>query len=232
MRINQSDLKEVYENYLKDRRVASGESCPSNEDILSWLRSKLPERDKNRITDHIVNCYDCAQEVTRLLNRIRKEHGIIYEINKCIDTSYAEPQQDAFVLPRRLSWKIVSFVSTLMLLAAIALFSVNYFSPKPGLRGGVTSDIILVSPINKSCNANELKFVWKDLPNMKCYFVEVFDSTLELLWRSNAVLQREVNPSQDLLQKLIPKEPYFWMVTGVLTNEAKVKSKLKKFIIK
>jgi len=232
MRINKSDLKEVYENYLKDRRVASAESCPSNEDLLSWLRSKMPKKEKNKITDHLVNCYDCSQEVRRLLNRIRKEHGIIYEIKKCIDTSYAEPQQEALVPSRRLSWKIVSFASTLVLLAAIAFFSVSYFSPKPRFRGGVSFAITPVSPINKSFTANELKFIWKGRHNMKYYFVELFDSSLALLWRSNVVFQGEVIPSNDLLQKLIPKETYFWMVTGVLTNEAKVKSKLKEFKIK
>jgi len=63
---------------------------------------------------------------------------------------------------------------------------------------------------------------------MKFYFVELFDSTLDLLWRSNAVLQREVIPSQDLFQKLIPKETYFWMVTSVFEGENKVKSRLIK----
>jgi len=232
MRINQSDLKEVYENYLKDRRVASGESCPSNEDILSWLRSKMPKREKNKIINHLVNCYDCSQEVRRLLNRIRKENGIIYEIKKCIDTSYAEPQQEALLPPIRLSWKIVSFASTLVLLAAIGFFSVSYFSPKPRFRGGVSFVITPISPINKSFNANEPKFVWKGLPNMKRYFVEVFDSTLDLLWRSNTVLQHEVIPSNDLLQKLIPKETYLWMVTGVFEGENKVKSRLIKFKIR
>jgi hypothetical protein len=232
MKISQSDLKEIYANYLKDRRSSSGDSCPSDEDLLSWLRSKLPKKGKNRITDHVVNCYDCAEEVTRLLNRIRKQNGIIYEIKKSVDANYAKLQHEALAPPRRFSWKIVSFSSALVLLAAVAFFSVSYFSPKPGLRGGVSFDITPVSPVNKSCNAYELKFAWKDLPNMKYCFVEVFDSTLDLLWRSNAVLQREVIPPNDLLHKLIPKETYFWMVTGVLESEAKVKSRLKEFKIR
>jgi hypothetical protein len=232
MKINQSDLKEVYANYLKDRKVASGESCPSNENLLLWLRSKLPKREKNKITDHLVNCYDCAQEVTWLLNRIRKQNGIIYEIKNYIDANYAEPQQEALVPPRRLSWKIISFASTLVLLAAIATLSLFNFSSRSGLRGGVSSDITLVSPVNKSCAANELKFVWKGLPNVKYYFVDVFNTSLAHFWRSDAVFLREVIPSKDLLQNLIPKETYFWMVTGVLTSETKVKSKLKEFKIK
>ena len=232
MKINQSDLKEIYENYLKDRRVGSGELCPSDEDLLSWLRSKLPKKEKNRITDHVVNCYDCAQVVKRLSDRIRKENGIIYEIKKSIDANYAEPQQEALAPPRRLSWKIISFASTLALLATIATLSVFYFSPRSGLRGGASSDIIPVSPINKPFKANEVKFVWKGLPNVKYYFVDVFDSSLAFLWRSNPVLHREIIPSKDLLQKLIPKETYFWMVTGVLKNEIKVKSKLKEFKIR
>jgi len=231
MKINQSDLKEVYENYLKDRRVASGESCPSNKDLLSWLRSKLPKREKNKITDHIVNCYDCAQVVKRILDRIRKENGIIYEIKQSIDAIHSERQQEAFVPPRRLSWKIVSFASTLVFLAAIGFFSVSYFSPRPGLRGGVSSDIILVSPVNMSCNANKLKFVWKHLPNVKYYFVDVFDTSLALLWRSSAVFQPVAIPPADLLEKLTSKETYYWMVTSVFEGENKVKSRLIKFKI-
>lgn len=232
MKIDQSDLKEIYTNYLKEERVASRDSCPSNEVLLLWLRSKLPKKEKNRITDHMVNCYDCAQEAKWILNRIRKKYGIIYEIKKIVDANHAEQKREPLVPSRRLSWKMVSFSSALVLLAAIAFFSANYFTPRAGLRGGVSLDITPVSPINKSFNVNELKFVWKDLPNMKYYFVEVFDSSLDLLWRSSPVFGHEVIPSPDLLQKLIPKETYFWMVTGVLESEAKVKSGLKKFRIR
>jgi hypothetical protein len=232
MKINRSDLEEAFANNLKDRKVASGESCPSNENLLLWLRSKLPKRGKNKITDHLVKCYDCAQEAQLLMDRIRKENGIVYEIKNYIDANYSEPQQEALVPPRRLSWKIISFASTLVLLAAIATLSLFNFSSRSGLRGGVSSDITLVSPVNKSCAANELKFVWKGLPNMKCCFVEVFDSTLDLLWRSDNILQHEVIPSNDLLQKLIPKETYFWMVTSVFEGGNKVKSRLIEFRMK
>jgi hypothetical protein len=232
MKINRSDLKEAYANNLKDRKVASGESCPSNENLLLWLRSKLPKREKNKITDHLVKCYDCAQEVQWLMDRIRKENGIVHEIKNYIDANYSEQPRKNRVPARRFSWKIVSFASTLVLLAAIVTLSLFNFSSRYNLRGGVSSDITLVSPINKSCAANELKFVWKGLPSVKYYFVDVFDTSLAHFWRSDAVFLREAIPSKDLLQKLIPKETYFWMVTGVLTSETKVKSKLKEFKIR
>jgi hypothetical protein len=231
MKINQSDLKKIYMNYLRDPRVASSELCPSNENLLLWARSKLPKREKNKITDHLVKCYDCAQEVQWLLDRIRKENGTIYEIKNYIDANYAEPQQEALVPPRRFSWKIVSFASVLVLLVAITTLSIFNFSSRSDFRRGVSSDINPVSPINKSLNANELRFVWKGRPNMKYYFVEVFDSALYRLWRSDTILQHEVIPSNDLLQKLIPKETYFWMVTGVFEGENKIKSRLIKFKI-
>lgn len=232
MKINQSDLKEVYANYLKDRKVTSGESCPSNENLILWLRSKLPKREKNKITDHLVNCYDCAQEVKWLLDRIRKENGIIHEIKQHIDANYAEQLRKARVPPRRLSWKIVSFTSTLVLLAAIATFSVFYFSSKSGTRRGVPSDLVLVSPVDKFYAAGGLKFVWKGLPNAKYYLVNVFNASFAPIWRSDTIILNEVIPSKDLLQKLFPKESYYWMVTAVLKNEAEVKSKLKEFKIK
>jgi hypothetical protein len=232
MKINQSDLGKIYTNYLKDRIAVSSELCPSNENLFLWLRSKLPKREKNKITDHLVKCYDCAQEVQWLMDRIRKENGIVYEIKNYIDANYAEQPRKTRVPARRLSWKIISFAFALVLLAAVSTFSVFNFSSRSGLRGGATSPIILVSPVDKSCDANELKFVWKGLPNVKYYFVEVFDTSLAHLWRSDAVSLREVIPSKDLLQKLIPKETYFWMVTGVLTSETKAKSKLKEFKIR
>jgi len=231
MKISQSELKEIYSSYLKERNFDLCESCPSNEDLLLWLRSKLPKKEKNEITDHIVICYNCSQEVKWILDQIRKEDRIIYEIKKSIDTSNAERHQKSPDPQRRLSWKIVSFASTLALLAAIGFFSVSYFSPKPYFRGGVSFVITPVSPINKSIKANELKFVWKGPPNMKYCFIEVFDSSLYLLWQSGTILRHEVIPSNDLSQKLTPEEAYFWMVTGVFEGGNKVKSRLIKFKI-
>ena len=231
MKIKQSYLKEVIADFLHNKRAESGESCPSNEDLVSWARSKLPKREKKRITDHIVNCFHCVQKVQELLERIRKEDGIIYEIKKCIDANYPEPSQETLVPPRRLSWRIVSSASVLVFLGAITTLSIFIFSSKSDFRRGVSSDIILVSPINKSCHSNELKFVWKSQPYVKYCFVEVFDSTLGFVWRSNPVSQPVVTPPVDLLQKLIPEETYFWMVTSVLEGENKVKSRLIKFKI-
>lgn len=232
MKINQSDLGKIYTNYLKDRRAASSELCPSNENLLLWLRSKLPKREKNKITDHIIKCYDCAQEVQWLMDRIRKENGIVYEIKNYIDANYAEQPRKTRVPARRLSWKIISFASALVLLAAITTLSIFNFSSRSDLPRGVSSGIIIVSPINKSCEVNELKFVWKSQPYVKYCFVEIFDSSLALLWRSNAVFQPLVTPPNDLLQKLIPEETYFWMVTSVFEGGNKVKSRLIEFRMK
>lgn len=232
LKINQSDLGKIYTNYLKDRRGASSELCPSNEDLILWLRSKLPKRKKNRITDHIVNCLDCAQEAKWLLERIRKENGIIYEIKQHIDADNAEQLRKTRVPARRFSWKIVSFTSTVMLLAAIATFSVFYFSSKSGTRRGVPSDLVLVSPVDKFYTAGGLKFVWKGLPNAKYYVVDVFNASFVPIWRSDTIFLNEAIPSKDMLHKLVPKESYYWMVTAILKNEAEVKSKLKEFRIK
>jgi hypothetical protein len=231
VKIKQSYLKEVIADFLHNKRAESGESCPSNEDLVSWIRSKLPKKEKNRITDHIVNCCQCGQKVQELMDRIRKEDGIIYEIKKRIDANYPEPSQEALVPPRRLSGRIVSSASVLVLLAAITTLSIFNFSSRSDFRRGVSSDIILVSPINKSCHANELKFVWKSQPYVKYCFVEVFDSSLALLWRSNAVFQPVVIPPNDMLQKLASKETYYWMVTSVFLGGNKFKSRLIKFKI-
>jgi len=102
VKIKQSYLKKVIADFLHNKRVESNEACPSNEDLVTWARSKLPKKEKNRITDHIVNCCHCAQKVHELLDRIRKENGIIYEIKKYIDSVIDEESIDfeSLNLPR------------------------------------------------------------------------------------------------------------------------------------
>jgi hypothetical protein len=108
------------------------------------------------------------------------------------------------------------------------MFLISRFAPRSDRQRGTAPAFDLVSPVNKAFSVGELKFTWKG-PAAKYHVVEVFDASLGLLWRSAGVVGNEVAAPEELTRKLKPEETYFWMVTAVLGDEARVKSKLGEF---
>ena len=211
------------------RRRPTRDDCPSPETLVLCARSVLPKREKTQITDHIATCYDCTQEVKSLLVIFNEENKLISDI-KDFKTAQINKKPRAFGLPAwRPAWNIVSAAFLVILLAAMAVISISRFSPRAAQQRGAVPSIDLVSPVDKAYASSDLKFIWKGRPDSKYYVVEVFDASLNLLWRSPSVFGNEVMAPEELAHKLKPEETYLWMVTAVLENEAMIRSKLREF---
>jgi hypothetical protein len=113
--------------------------------------------------------------------------------------------------------------SAILLLAAIATYSVLHFSSRSDFRRGPAANIQLISPVDKAVSSGELRFTWEGVPKAKYYIIETFDASLDLIWRSESLTANEFQPSQDISQKFMPNEKYFWRVTGVLEKDFSIK---------
>jgi hypothetical protein len=232
MTMNLSDVRDAYQEYLKNRRDETRTLCPSAEKILEFSRSGLTKKERAAIATHVAQCYDCSRELRNLLEIIREESRFIQAMNEVLVFEPQEEDQKAGFLVKTLSWRFLSWALLIVLGAAVATFSVLRLTSRSDLRRGGASQVESVSPAGKAYAAGELKFVWKDFGRTKYYSVEVFDASLAPIWRSQAVLGNEMLPPEALLEKLASGQSYFWMVTAVLENGEEVKSRLKEFRIR
>ncbi len=232
MKTNLVDLKQVYKDYLEDHKPSSRESCPPPEKLVLFVRAKMAGRDQKKFVDHATKCSYCLHEVRSLLDITKAENKFILEMSKLRNSAGLAKRPQARPLARPWSWNTVSVVSAIVLLAAIATYSVLHFSSRSDFRRGPTANIQLISPVDKAVSNAALRFSWEGVPKAKYYVIETFDASLDLIWRSESLTTNEFQSSQDILQKFRPNEKYFWMVTGVLENGDKIKSRLKEFSIR
>jgi len=232
MKTDLLDLKEAYRDFLEGNKPASRESCPSPEDLLLLVRSRISRHRKTKIMDHTAKCAYCLQEVKTILDVTNKENKFILAMNGALNSAANEQSPRTSPFARRLSWNYISVVSIIILLVGIAAYSIFRFSSKPDSLRGPEADIHLISPANKVVPGAELRFIWEGLPNAKYYVIEAFDASLDLVWRSEAMTANEFNPPRDVIQKFRPDEAYFWMVTAILEGGNKIKSKMNEFLIK
>jgi hypothetical protein len=140
------------------------------------------------------------------------------------------PEKRPFL--RRFSWNPLVAVS-LFIISSVILSLLLIFRPEKGdSRRGSAPLVELISPVGTSVPIAQLKFIWKNIPNANAYVVEVFDASLDLLWRSDPLFLNEAYPQGELTGKLRPKETYYWLVTGVMPDGNKTKSALREFRIR
>jgi hypothetical protein len=232
MKTNLVDLKQVYKDYLEDHKPSSREFCPSPEKLVFFVRSKMAGHDQKKFLNHATKCSYCLHEVRSLLDITKAENKFVLEMSKLMNSASLAKLPQARPLARPWSWNTVSVASAILLLAAIATYSVLHFSSRSDFRRGPAANIQLISPVDKAVSSGELRFTWEGVPKAKYYIIETFDASLDLIWRSESLTANEFQPSQDISQKFMPNEKYFWRVTGVLESGNKIKSRLKDFSIK
>lgn len=226
------DLKGAYRDFLEGNKPASRESCPSPEDLLLLVRSRISRRRKTKIMDHTTKCAYCLQEIRTILDVTNKENKFMLAMNDALNSAANEKPARTSPFAGRLSWNYISIVSIIILLAGIAAFSIFHFSSKPDYLRGPGAAIHLISPADKVVPGAELRFVWEGLPNAKYYIIEALDASLDLVWRSESMTANEFNPPGDVIQKFRPDESYFWTVTAILEGGNKIKSNMNRFSIK
>lgn len=232
MKTNLTELREVFKDHLESKKPASRESCPSPEHLLSLVRSKMSGGEREKILNHTIECVYCLDEIKTLLEITDKANAFVLDLQRFVEATDGKKGGNAGRLTRYLSWNYVSVASLVILFTAIAAYSVFRFSSRPSYRGAAVPAVELVSPVNKAVSGTGLKFIWKGLPMAKHYLVEVFDPTLDLVWRSESIAKNELSPPDEIVRGLKPGERYHWTVTAVLENGDSVKSRMKPFFVK
>jgi hypothetical protein len=219
MKISLSDLEDIAATGCANQARPHRDDCPSPERLVLCARSAVSKKEKSLITSHLMTCGDCAAEVKTILAVFAEEKTLLRDLK--------QPNETGF--PRwHPAWKIAAAASAVVLVAALGVFLISRWTPRADQQRGPVPAIELASPVDTVYAGGELRFIWKG-PAAKYCLVEVFDASLSLLWRSGRVVGNEVIAPEELTHKLKPRETYFWMITAVLEDEARVKSGLGEF---
>ncbi|MCJ7582920.1 MAG: hypothetical protein MUP98_20580 [Candidatus Aminicenantes bacterium] len=235
MKIDQMEIAKIIKIPSLEPFSKTKISCPSPKKLIALLRLELSEQKRRNVIDHLEGCSTCVQEI-KFINEI-----LTAEKNFDKETSHIIAQKNQTSLKKRIfvkfpfqklacSSKSVAAVLTIIILSAsmIFLFKTN----KPAVERSSILQLEHISPNDKSLSLSELIFQWEKIPDFDYYTVEIFDDSLNLVWRSERIIENKIIPTTELKELLKKDTTYSWMVTSFLKNGKQIESPLAKFNLK
>ena len=232
MKTDSTQLAKIYNDHLIEKKAEPGAGCPEPERLVQCVMAEGSRKDRKEVLGHVAECADCA----RLLKCMLDVSG---EIDRIAVRAKAfsghprslEPREKRPVCARAPGKPAVVALVSLFGIAVIT-FSIIKLSERSAIRGGQDTQIQLVFPgAADSISIGDIRFEWEILPGAKFYAVELFDQTLELLWRSDPIKGSQAQLPETTGHRIVRGEPFFWRVTAVLENDIEVRSKLGEFLI-
>jgi hypothetical protein len=233
MKTNLAEASKAYQEHLRDQPRVPGRSCPTLERIVNCAMTRLSRKERAEIIGHAANCAICAAALKNVLELSGEMDRFAAEL-----AAFSENRQDNTSHGKRAVYRAwltrkpaVAVLIGIFAIAVLAL-SVSRLIDTYGTRRGPGTRVILISPVKPSLSGNGLQFQWESLTGADHYIVELFDKSLNLVWRSNPVHGVEVRPAGGVDKNIHPGEAYYWTVTAVTSNHTIIKSRLAEFSVK
>lgn len=244
MKITHEDLKKAYKSHVQSCVPQSREDCPSVETILQIFEKSFPSMKKEEVIDHIVKCAHCFQEFEYFLSFIRDETEMAQEVAVFLKGKKGKkiPKPEKrhkgamiFRLPfhNLPAWKRAAVSMAVLIIAGLSLILIKpgLRPPAEGERGEAQGQVKLLYPVQGQSITLPLLFRWQELKKVESYELEVFDSSLQLLWRSPRLRDHFYELPREVAEKVDQYKVYFWMVTAFLPDGIKKESALERFIL-
>jgi hypothetical protein len=220
MKADKDWLEEVLRAGLQARAVAYADDCPSGEEIVRLVTREAGRKERKRTLDHVAGCGECAKILKSLLR-------ISDEFDRIAGKAGQSPKPRA-VLGRR---EVVGAIAALAGLA-IVTYSVVRHMERPAVRGTTGAEVRLVSPKpGTKRDVADIELRWEAVPRAIHYSVDLFDTSLAKLWRSNALKDTHLKLPPEAGAVLRGGESYFWRVTATLDDGQEILSKLAEFSV-
>lgn len=226
MKLNNSDLRQIYLSNIKESIPKTRNECPSPKQLLRLFRGKKSEKEKTKIIDHITICYHCAHEFEFILKALRYEEDMNQVVQKFIETKKIKALSPGF------SWRFVPFVagiSVICVIISVLIIQNSYKSVK--YRASTLSQINLFQPQEKNIPKSSLFFQWENIKDSEYYTFELYDETLYQIWSSNKIFRNNFKLSKDIASRLEANKTYFWMISAFFPNGRKMESQLKEIFL-
>jgi hypothetical protein len=231
MKTSLADVSRIFREYLREEKPAAGVSCPTHERLIQCVMGKLPRRERAKIISHAADCAMCAAALKQVLDLSAETDRAAAELE-----NFSGPPKPGLPQNKESFWSQPLMRPAVAVLAGILLVTVLIvliprLLDRSSSRGVTEVRIALVSPVSTESTWDGLEFRWQSLAAADYYTIEVFDNSLNLVWRSGHVAGTELRPPAEVRRHLRPGETYFWMATAVTANQAETKSRLAEFSI-
>ena len=231
VKISFFEISKAYQSYLKDGVHSRQAVCPTNERILASVLSDVSREEKELIASHAANCYECSQI---LIEAQKISSGIDNYVDRSKALIKPSGKANGTRNKRRRPW-IVGYKPAVISAALLCILICGLFIFVPRMRfnsrAAVSKEqISVISPVNIEVRVADLQFKWKKVPNSKYYLIELFDSALCLVWRSEPIDEIMAGIPADTKAVFQPGT-YYWILTAIRLDDTSLKSDLKEFAI-
>jgi len=236
MKLNNRNLRELYQADIEDKIPLTRKFCPSPRGMLLLFRSKKSEEKKTKIVDHITKCYYCSKEfefITEALRYEKKINQIAEElILKRKKNSVLKSPKFKFI-PFQFKWGYASLIaSTLLVFSLAVIFIVSTKFENTKYRGSTQNQVRFSKSTKKILTKSALNFEWEHVKEADYYVFEIYDESLYPIWTSGKITKNSIILPSEASLKLEDNGTYYLMVTAFLQNGSKNESALTEFQFK
>jgi len=231
MKINHDELKSIYRKYLEDNKPGQKINCPSADNMLNLVRSKLSIHQRKQLLSHIQECPSCSDEIKILMGILKEEKNFIKQINDLqIKNNSRTKTKKSFLRPFHFSRKFISIPVTALVLLSALSFSLFLIFNEHNYRGTNKDVIEITNPKKKIIiYENTINFKWNAVPGTEFYKAVLFNQSLFPIWESDKLPTNSVILSPEIQKIMRDKATYFLLVTGTKKSGEKIESQLKEF---
>lgn len=221
MKTDLAQIAEVYRVCIEEKKPELSTACPAPEDLARLVAREGGRKERERILDHVAGCGECAKLLKSLLR-------ISGEFDRIAGVAGARRKPE-LILGRRAIPATVAALAGLM----IVIYSVIRIAERPVVRGTSGIQVRVISPKpGASLAAEDIELKWEAVPKASRYTVELFNRSLEKVWRSGPVADAQLKLPEGARRVILEGEPYFWRVTAALEDGQEIVSKLAEFSIR
>jgi hypothetical protein len=181
--------------------------------------------------DHIFGCNDCLEKFDFILG-IQKNKK---ELEDSLKISLRDVSVATSRYSSRLIWEyVLNSLGILIFSISLWLTFSSLQTPEKDKAIFRTKEVGFIVPLRPRGNilvADNLLFEWKGDGKTISYFLEIYDDSLTLIWKSPSISGTRLFLPAAVLNNLHAGRTYFWMISANLENSGIVNSELFNFML-
>ncbi len=230
MKIENDDLKKIYQAYVSSKIPGNRNKCPSPMALFNSFSSSTSLRNKRKVIGHITGCSFCREEFELFLELQKYQASSTTVINETSSTASIPDKLCAVNFGRRFMWRYAYFLLGLLFILSAYYLNVQQNSLIEIKR---TSEqrILLITPSQVHTFPEPLIFRWQEESVSQYYILELFDNSLLPVWTSQKILDVQTQLPDEILSRLQSGNYYFWMITAFSSTQKISESELLRFLV-
>jgi hypothetical protein len=230
MKIENDDIKKLYQQYVSSIIPDNRNECPSPKALIDSFEPSTSLRYKKYIIDHLTECPFCREEFELLLElqKYQASYTTVMSGNSSKDNTIYK--REPVCTGSRVIWRYAYLLFGLVLIYSAYLLILQRNSYLEVKR---TSEqrIQLYTPALVHTFPKPLIFRWQEQPTSQYYILELFDNSLFFVWTSQKIFDIHTQLPDDVLSRLHSGNYYFWMITAFSGTQKISESELLRFLV-